>query len=372
MSDVLDQVDAELAGWRQRLAAASRNVSELTELPEFGIARAAASAGGRTAEVARGLIATTDELWQGVLLIGAALDRAEQARKGGSRLWRGEEAAREVRAILQGPSIKVDLNDAPVLHRRLLEGPRQTAEVSPGTLLQTMDAAFDRARQDIARIAQASARAASLRAHISQALPRLPAAEAFAARLAAADHPDPLDRLEALEALAGALDAARAAADRARAGLDAARADLAGLEAEAARAEAEVAACRAAIRDAPPAPDGTAVRDLAAWLDRIAQTLAAGRAEAAVIGLANWQAQMMRTLSAVRDAGGQAAGRLAYLDDLRARLPALRAKQRARRRAEPALDALAETAKAALATAPVDLEAAARDLAAYQSALAHP
>jgi len=88
----LEAVDAELERWRRQLAAASRNVSELSELPEFGAARAAALGIGRLADEARGLVATMDELWQGVLLIGGALDRAEQARRG-SRLWRGDEAA---------------------------------------------------------------------------------------------------------------------------------------------------------------------------------------------------------------------------------------------------------------------------------------
>ena len=103
----LEAVDAELAQWRQRLAAASRNVSELSELPEYSAVRVLTEGAGRLAEEARGVKATMDELWQGVLLIGAALDRAEQARKGGSRLWRGDEAAAEAMAVLRGPSITV-------------------------------------------------------------------------------------------------------------------------------------------------------------------------------------------------------------------------------------------------------------------------
>jgi hypothetical protein len=121
-----------------------------------------------------------------------------------------------------------------------------------------------------------------------------------------------------------------------------------------------------------PAPDTGAVAELAAWLDRIGHTLAAGRAEAAAIGLANWQAQRGRTAAAIDQAGATAAERLARLADMRARLPALRAKQRARAAPDAALDALAERVKATLAATPVDLDTAARDLAAYQSALARP
>ena len=371
MTETLDQVDAELAAWRDRLAAASRNVSELTELPEFAAARAAAGGSGRSAEVARGLVATTDELWQGVLLIGGVLDRAQQARKNGSRLWRAEELAQGVLAILRGPSIKVDLADTPVLHRRLLAGPRATAVVSPDTLLQTMDAAFDRAREDLARMAEATARLTALRARVTAALARLPTPDAFAQRLAAAEAlPDPLDRLDAIEGLAAAVDTALAAADRARSGLAAARQDLAALQDEAAKAEAVIASCRAAIVPAVPPADGNAVLELAAWIDRIGHTLTTGRADAVVIGLANWRAQLVRTAEAIRAAADTAAGRLARLEDFRARLPALRAKQRARAAPDAALDALAERAKSTLAAVPVDLDAAARDLAAYQSALA--
>jgi hypothetical protein len=372
MSAPLDEVDAELASWRDRLAAASRNVSELTELPEFAAARAAAGGSGRMAEAARGLVATADELWQGVLLLGGALERADHARKGGSRLWRGEETAQEVLAILRGPSIKVDLADAPVLHRRLLAGPRNTAVVSPDALLQAMDAGFDRAREGLARMAEASQREAALRARVTAALAKLPAPDLFAERLAVAGLPDPLDRLDALEGLATALEAAAAAIERGRAGLAAARRDLEAVQAAAAKAEAVAKACRAAILSALPPTDANAVAELAAWLDQIGRTLATGRADAAAIGLANWQKQRAQVAGAIQAVAESATSRLSRLDDLRARLPALRAKQRARATPGATLDALAEQARATLAAVPVDLDAAARDLAAYQSALARP
>jgi hypothetical protein len=300
------------------------------------------------------------------------LDRAEQARKAGSRLWRADEAAREALDILRGASIKVDLNDTPVLHRRLLAGPRNTAIVSPEMLLHTMGTAFDRARDDISRIADAAARTTALRSRIAQSMATLPAQESFAARLAAADVPDALDRLEALEALATDIDAALTAIERARMGLDAARRDLTTLQDETAKAETVFADCHAAITCAAPGPDTAAVRELAAWLDRIGGTLAAGRTEAVMIGLANWQAQRAQTQAAIRAVADAAAARLGRLADVRARLPALRAKHRARTRPDVALDLLAATAKATLDTNPVDLDEAARALGAYQAGLAQP
>jgi hypothetical protein len=365
----LDAVDAELASWRVRLAAASRNVSELSELPEFAVARAAAGGAGRVAEEARSLVATMDELWQGVLLLGAAIDRAEQARQAGSRRWRAEEVAQQVLAILNGLSITVDLTDTPVLHRRLLAGPRATVTVAPDTLLQTMDAAFDRARERLTRIAGATAQAASLRLRLAEAIASLPAPESLAARLDAAALPDPMDRLDALEALAAEVDAAAKAAGRARADLVPARQALLGLQDAANRAEMAAESCRAAITAPLPRLDESGLRELAAWLDRIGRTLEAGRPEACLVGLTNWQVMYDRINADIHALAAAAAGSLARRDELRARFGALQAKHRARAAPEPALGAM-QAAKAALAGVPADLDAAARALAAYEAALA--
>ena len=368
MAPPLEAVDAELAAWRDRLAAASRNVSELSELPDYAIAKQAAKGTGRVADEARGLVATMEELWQGVLLIGAALDRAEGARTRGSRLWRGPEAAAEAMAILHGPSVKVDLSDTPVLHRRLLAGPRATATVSPETPLLTMEVAFDRAREQLGRITEATGRADALQARLAASVAALPAGP-LAARLAEAARPDPLDRLEALEALRPAVEAASAEFERGRAGLAAARSALAALAEADGKAKQVAEHCRAAVTGSLPAGTG-ALPDLTAWLERLGQTLAAGRLQGCAIGLANWLALHDRA-AAETDALAQAAtAALTRRDELRARLGGLRAKHRAR--PAPQADTQAAAAKAAIERDPLDLEAAAAALGAYQAALAAP
>ncbi len=368
MAPTLEAVDAALASWRDRLAAASRNVSELGELPDYGVARQAAKGHGRVADEARALVATMDELWQGVLLIGAALDRAEAARSRGSRLWRGEEAAREAMAILQGPSVQVDLSDTPVLHRRLLAGPRATATVSPETLLQTMEVAFDRAREQLERITEAAQRADALQTRLAAAVATLPAGP-FAARLADAVRPDPLDRLEALEALRPAVEVAAAEFGQGRAGLAAARSALASLVEADARTRGEAERCRAAVATALP-PATAALPELSAWLGRLEQTLAAGRLQACAIGLANWLALHDRAASETASLATGATAALARRDELRARLGGLRAKHRAR--SAPQADLLGTAAKAAVEHDPVDLDSAAAALSAYQAVLAGP
>ncbi len=368
MAPTLAAVDAELAAWRDRLAAASRNVSELSELPEYALAKQAAAATGRIADEARGLLATVAELWQGVLLIGAALDQAETARTRGSRLWRGEEAAAEASSILHGPSVTVDLSDTPVLHRRLLAGPRATATVSPETLLQTMEVAFDRAREQLARITDATAQADALQARLAAAVAALPAGP-LAARLADAARPDPLDRLDALEALRPAIEAASADYEQGKAGLAAARSALTALADADAKARSQVALCQAAVK-APLPPQTGSLPELAAWLDRLGQTLAAGRLRACAIGLVNWLALHDRAAAEIDALAIAATAALARRDELRARLGGLRAKHRAR--PAPQADALAAAAEAAIEHQPIDLKAAAVALAAYQAALAAP
>lgn len=362
----LEAVDAELAQWRQRLAAASRNVSELSELPEYSAVRVLTEGAGRLAEEARGVKATMDELWQGVLLIGAALDRAEQARKGGSRLWRGDEAAAEAMAVLRGPSITVDLVETPVLHRRLLGGARASATVTPDMLLMTMDAAFDRVRASLGRITEATGRAAALQARLAAAAARAPG-QGFEARLLAACAPDPLDRLEALEALASDVDAGVASAERANAALEAAQAAASALRGSADQALAASAACRAAVAGPLPAIDEAALQELGAWLERLRRTLEAGRVEAYGMGLANWQALHARVKAEIQALAQAAGSGLARRDELVARLGAYRAKHRAR--SVSGLEALAAAATAAVGAVPMELAAAGRALADYEAAL---
>ncbi len=366
MVPTLETVDAELATWRDRLAAASRNVSELSELPEYGVAKQAARGTGRVAEEARNLVATMDELWQGVLLIGAALDRAETARTRGSRLWRGPEAAAEAMGILQGPSVQVDLSDTPVLHRRLLAGPRATATVSPGTLLHTMEAAFDRAREQLERITAATGRADALHTRLTTAVLAVPPGP-LVAQVAACSQPDPLDRLEALEALRPAVEQAAAEFERGRAGLAAARSALAALGKADAQARISADQCRSAVATALPEPTA-ALPELTAWLDRLTQTLAAGRLQGCAIGLANWLTLHDRAAADTNALATAANDALARRDDLRARLGGLRAKHRAR--PMPLADPLANAAKAAIEHEPIEFGRASAALAAYQAALA--
>lgn len=316
------EVDAALAQWRERLAAASRNISELSELPSYAAARRLTDGTGRLADEARQLAATMDELWHGLLLIGATLDQAEQARRSAAWPRRPDQALARAMAILTGESITVDLADTPVLHRRLLAGPRATAVVSPQTLLQTMEAAFDSARERLIRITDTTGMIGRRRTELDGMLAHLP--PLFRDRLAAAEQADPLDTLDALTGLVPVFSEAVRMDD----------------------------ALRVAERSLTDVRGTAAWAELADWLARLRATFTAGRVEGCRVGLCNWRV--------LRDCWA----------DLAARYRARRAQQQATRPDVPALGALAEAAKAALTSLPIDTERAKRALAAYERALA--
>ena len=379
----LAQVDAAIAAWRDRLAAASRNVAELSELPEFMALKAAARSGAGAGEAGR-IVATVDELWQGVLLLGEALGRAEAARAAGARLWM-PGSLDAVMQVLDGPSIAVALGSSPVLHRRLLGQASDVARVSPAELLVTMEGAFDSARTLLARISTAAEAGAALRARLQAAVDGLaaenrPEAADLAARLASCPVSDPMAALDALEALRLAVDAASAAAAASRAGraqaaqaLAAARTRLAHLAELQAKAAQVLAQAAPLVSGSPlPGPAGDAA-ELPGWLDRLARTLEAGRVEAFGVGLASWNALAARVAVGWQAVLDDVAVRLAQRDDLRGRFGALQAKHRARHPgADPALDGIAAELRAALFGGPADLAAGRRLLAVYEAGLARP
>ncbi len=377
----LARVDAALVAWRTRLAAASRNIAELGELPEFTALKAAARANGGTGDAGR-LVATLDELWQGVLLLNGAIDQAEAARAAAARLWMpGDLAA--VSRILDGPSISVALGASPVLHRRLLGDATETVVVSPSGLLATMEGAFDTARATLERIATAAEAGTALHGRLHAAIGALategrPEAPDLAARLAACHAPDPVAAFDALEALRPAVDAASAAAEDVRVrqahgaqALEAARVSLADLAALHGRAHDAIAAASPLVAglSLPTSPPDEA--ELPGWLDRLERTLQSGRTEAFTKGLESWTVLATRAAAGRQRVLNGVTAQLAARDDLRGRFGALQAKHRARHPgADPALDAIAAQVRTALLGGPADLDSGRRGLAAYEASLA--
>ena len=385
-------MDQALAAWRTRLAAASRNVAELSELPEFMTLKAAARAAPAGAPEAQRLVATVDELWQGVLLLGEAVGRAEAARAAATRRWMPASLDAVVQ-ILDGPSIGIALGASPVLHRRLLGQATDTAWVSPNRLLETMEAAFDGARTSLARISTARDTQAALRASLSAGVDSLagdgrPEAGALASRLAGCDAADPLTALTQLEVLRPDIDAAtfaaaqaRAARSRATQALGQARTRLTQLTEQGAQAGQAASAAAALVAGAVPAGPAAQAGELPGWLDRLQRTLEAGRTEAFMLGLGSWTVLADQVAAGWQDILDRSAASVGLRDELRGRFGALQAKHRARearalqagmRQPDPALDAAASALRAALFGGPADLPTARQRLAEYEAALARP
>jgi len=380
-------VDQALAAWRTRLAAASRNVAELSELPEFMALKAATRTDPAGPPEARRLVATVDELWQGVLLLGEAVSRAEAARAAAARLWM-PASLEAVLQILNGPSIGIALGASPVLHRRLLGQAADTAWVSPSRLLETMEAAFDGARTSLARISTAQETRDALRASLAATVEALaaegrPEAAGLATRLAECGAADPLTALAQLEALRPTVDAAasvaaqvRAARGRAAQALGQAHARLEQLANQGAQASQAASSAAALVAGAAPAGPVVQAGELLGWLDRLQRTLDAGRVEAFTLGLASWTALADGVAAGWRDVLDRSAASVALRDELRGRFGALQAKHRARQNGTPQgqpnlpLDATASALRAALFGGPADLPAARRLLAEYEAALA--
>jgi hypothetical protein len=373
----LAEADAALARWRALLAAASRNVVELSELPAF-LALKSHRGSGRTAAAAASLVATMDELWQGVLLIGAAIDRADTARHGGSRLWRGDEAAAEALAILDGESIEIATADLPVLNRGLLASARATIRVTPQRLLDAMEQAFERAKASIESLDQAFSGFTAAQSELAGMIDALaasgwPGAAAARARLAAEQSADdPLGARERIEAMRPELGAALAAFATARRELAEAQADCSSLATLRQRLEATAATCRQATDVAVALPDPQTATDLAAWLERLTKTLEAGQLDSLRVGLTRWRDLAARLRADTQAALATAAAAIARRDELRGRFGALRAKQAARLGADQQADAAASQLQAALFGAAARLAEAERLMPLYEAILARP
>ena len=389
-----DEVEQAIIAWRGRLGAASRNVVELSELPEFlsvkeRLRRNALD--GRTRDEARDLVAAMDELWQGVLLIGSTLNSADEARKRGLRgLFRTAAGTDEAAAILTGDSVELAVTDTPVLGRSLLGGTQSQCKVSLERLLTTMIAAFDKAKDTLARIgsgeADAKAAVAALRAEVAALVGTgWTGADAVAANLPDIEKlasSDPLGAIERIAAeLRPAVDAAKAVAARsaadakdADAAIAAAADKLRALDEADAKAAAAVRAALAKVDGvALAAPDGTDARELPGWLDRLRSNRKAGKFQAVVLGLASWTAMADKAVADRLAVVDEAERLLSRRDEFRGRFGALQAKHAALSRngaAPAAAEDVASKLKSVLFGGRTPLPEAERLTAEYESLLA--
>ncbi|GAB1641082.1 hypothetical protein [Krasilnikovia sp. MM14-A1259] len=382
-AELLARADTEL---RRLEAAATAVAANLVDLDDNAARKELDSTrlAGATATAWADATAALTQLWDGYGLLTALTTGARAARE--QRRFGDAEKAAYVEQVL-GRSITLSTATVPLAQRGLLGAGQVSTTCTPAELLAAMEAAFATVVDVATRAGEVWQRLLPRAAELAAALDRVRALAGAAggATLAEADRrlgevtaalaTDPLgcdeSGLTAVRALIDRADAERTSAAELREALARRLADahtLAGELAEAGRA-AQAAADAVAgrftgVSDPEPGPD--LGPDLAA-IDALAT---AGHWSLLSPRLADWTRHARHRLDTVRDAAGRNSGLLAARNELRGRFDAYQAKAARRGAAEDAtLTPLAEAARAALWTAPCDLDAARAAVNAYQDAV---
>ena len=398
------EIDATILAFRERHRAATKDVSDLEKLLDYRILkgnaddwRKAVSASrtphpcNRTASETALLVARMEELWQGILLVGKALDAADVERQAGGKLFGSEARMEEARRILIGDSIELAVAETPVLHRAALGGSKTTDCVSIARLFESMQESFSAAQKSLLSISGARDRVEQSLAALDTAILALqrggwPGAVALKQVLLSAvamSTQDPVgagavvdgEVAPAVETATAAFDQQRAVRESAAAKMAAARSDFAALETLDRVAAASLAEHTREIAGtaAFAAPDAAEAHDAGEWLDRLDGIRADGNYSAFQAGLSSWgkllgkaTADRMRLLDLTAD-------EVSRRDWTRELYGALRAKHRARAAAgalEPSLDELAARLKAAVRATPTPLALAESLTSEYEARLA--
>jgi hypothetical protein len=389
------RLDAELARREDAETRMAAALLELEQHPGHVLLSGGAPTGGTGQRWAAAQAASAG-LWRDFTAYRSAVRAARAVRE--RRARPGERELAELRRLLVEPSIEIGRTAVALPERGLTGAPERVEMISLGELGARMEEAFTQ----VSRLAaETDAAHTAFLAELVPVLERLADARRRAAELgpghaeapeAAAladlgDRADALHRRAATDPLARAavapelaalatgvrdladrLDRTAAQRDRWEADLDALRRDLAGLG----RLRTEAAATRDRARElvvgqlpALPDDDRAALR---AALDRLERT--PGWA-ARTAGLAALRVAVADATTALRTAHDLAAGLLERRDELRGRFSAFRARATRLGRAEdPEVLELDEQLRRLLWTAPCDLAATTRALAAYRRHLA--
>jgi hypothetical protein len=331
---------------------------------------------------------------------GLLYDMVEKAKalRAGLNPRRPEAALREIEGLLQGPSIVMPPVATPLARRSLL-GTSATS-LTPDQLLSAMVASYEVARDAVAAVdhawqqldpecRRAAAEADRLQGQAAglgeDATAELAAARARLAAVEAGITRDPLgasrsltaevfERLGQVEQRLGELRRQR---EQVSGDLERARALLAETRAAPDRAAAALERCRREVVLEGPAPapvDRGRIDGIGEWLATLERTAAAGRWQAAEVGLARWLAAAQQVHADAAAAERASREPVERRDELLGRLLARRQQARVRAgRSGQALDAALEQkavrAEGLLRQVPTPLAEAARLVAEYEEGL---
>ena len=397
----LRETDEALEAWNQRLSAAAQNLLDLQSEPVYqqiagssGIPKAALS--GATAARVEAALGATSNVYQHFGLLNETIQRAHALRANLPAIFGAEQRLQEIEQLLRGKSIHLPPVEVPLEQRTLLSGVSNIDRISPDDLLEAMTGAFEAARDAVfavdrawrnlgKELSAASTLIANLRQRSAsvrcEATPQLDEAEQLLRTVRAQVQSDPLGAAAGLTAQIDPLLAPIEAAVAARERLDREIADglaaahrqmdqLASLHADAVAACAEAHAKIADCAALPHPAEATKVDGLRQWLGRLDKKRAEGVWEPLHIGLRQWNTAAGECVAEEREALAANRAVVETRNELRGRLDALKAKARARGRAEDqGLVKLAQSAEALLYTRPTALDQAADAVTSYERQL---
>lgn len=342
-------IDADLKSWSERVARIGKSIETLSQSVAFLRLKAQTRRDGLSGvSKARGAAAVSalDQIWSLYLSLDQTLARAEELRAGKNPLTVGSRYE-EIDALLKRPSVRPPEEATSLATLKLDADPEHRMALAE--VVAAMEKAFNTARDCVAAAERgwASARALDLLRARAEALAVEAKGLQFAAPLQLAQvvlaldeaaktaDVDPLGVDQTAVATARLLDEADAALAAARANSAAAKAFLdsaqSRLDALASlRAETEATRTKRLAAVIEPLPEAATPADplpaLRGWLERLRETMAAGRAKAVNIGAKSWEAQCDSDAAALRTCQDADKKILKAREDLRGRFSALKAR----------------------------------------------
>jgi hypothetical protein len=396
----LDEIDRAIAAWDERLAQADQNLLDLNDGDYALVEQTAPRFIGVTREQVLPAITAMRALFAQRQQVDDVMTRIKAKRSALPRIWPARQRLDEIAELLRGPSVALGTTMTPVEQRRLFTPGSAAERATLDDVMQTMAGEFDAVRTAVVAVTESWQRVNPALDALQQ---KLAALDQFARGVGLADDSE----LTSLHAEAEALrtrvatDPLGARADfdlaiqprlrevnerleglaKARADVQQqlrdARARLAALQqahgtaiASLARFHIEIAA------EATPRADDAELADLAAWLTRIDQAAAAGRAQAAEIGLRRFADAVEQAIAGDQRATAADQAALDLRDELRGRLAARQAQLRQLRQlrrqgivADSDLDGQGAALARLLAQTPTPLQAAVDQFAAFEARL---
>jgi hypothetical protein len=394
-----DAITSELAAWQDRLALASRNLSEINELRALQRVKARLRAtpqfyAGKTVSRINDALAALNELWKDYLLLNALLDEADTLHKQSGIF---HDRAAEIRELLHGQSITLPVAHVPLAERGLLTKAERADKVTPEELLAVMNALFALAKDTILELDGAETRLRlgldTLIGTAHEVARRAGALGFDTAEIAAIAAPlerlraeltaDPLGAGQKLQEAEfrltewrGRLESAERERDSLKAAFAAAAQQLKELRrlSDQAKTAHDSSSSKIANQSALPRPTESAViAQFGVWLDALDVSCKHGDWHSAKAGLDKWVTACATHQDIERRILAANMAPIEAREELRGRLKALRAKADAHAERgvhiETKVAHLGDEARDILYSQPADLLKAAALLSAYETAI---